>query len=390
MGTRGAYGFYKGGVTKATYNHFDSYPSGLGATMIDFVRENSDEVLNSIFDKLIMVNEGDKPTEEQIKQCEKWTNLAVSEQSKDNWYCLLRNAQGVPEEFNKGLEFMIDGQDFIQNSLFCEYAYIINLEARELEFYVGFQDKPNSNRYSLPEGKRDEGGYFACALAKTYSFEELRSTRSGELIEDMEKAEKDLENQNADHKQAIANIAPKEFNNNYVEVAVFVTNIGMYNEGKCILDCGKWVVLPIDEDEKEQMLEEIGIDGERYEEYVITDSKNEFDDIWKIGENDDLDTINEVVETLEYMNSDKIKTVRAVVQAGFENFEDAVDMVNRNKYSLYEGIKTAEDYAVELCNDCYEIPDWLQGYVDFEKLGEDWLQDNSDAELTDYGLVRRD
>lgn len=30
MGTRGMYGFYRNGVTKATYNHFDSYPEWLG------------------------------------------------------------------------------------------------------------------------------------------------------------------------------------------------------------------------------------------------------------------------------------------------------------------------------------------------------------------------
>lgn len=38
MGTRGAYGFYKDGQNKLTYNHFDSYPEGLGNTVVDFCR----------------------------------------------------------------------------------------------------------------------------------------------------------------------------------------------------------------------------------------------------------------------------------------------------------------------------------------------------------------
>ena len=60
----------------------------------------------------------------------------------DDWYCLLRHAQGDLNVYKNGLRYMIDNHDFIKDSLFCEYAYIINLDTKRLEFYVGFQKTP--------------------------------------------------------------------------------------------------------------------------------------------------------------------------------------------------------------------------------------------------------
>ena len=41
MSTRGAYGFYKNGVDKITYNHYDSYFSGLGEEIVNFCRNTT-------------------------------------------------------------------------------------------------------------------------------------------------------------------------------------------------------------------------------------------------------------------------------------------------------------------------------------------------------------
>ena len=38
MGTRGLYGFRKNGVDKVTYNHWDSYPDGLGKQILRFIK----------------------------------------------------------------------------------------------------------------------------------------------------------------------------------------------------------------------------------------------------------------------------------------------------------------------------------------------------------------
>lgn len=159
MGTRGVYGFYKNSESKLTYNHFDSYLECLGQSVVDFIQSSTIEELNEICDKIILVEEDGKPTNEQIKECNKWLNTTVSSQSASDWYCLLRNAQGKLDSYKNGLRYMIDSKEFIKDSLFCEYGYIINLDKNTLEIYEGFQHKPNNSRYVY---KNNENGYYNC------------------------------------------------------------------------------------------------------------------------------------------------------------------------------------------------------------------------------------
>lgn len=170
MGTRGLYGIRKNGRDKATYNHWDSYPDYLGREVAKFCASRTLEELNTLFDNIELVDEMSQPTEDQKKRCVDagWYDGSVSEQSTDDWYCLLRKLQGNFDElrkFTSGEEkiYMNDGISFIRNSLFCEYAYIINLDTGKLEFYVGFQHgAQHGNRYG--EEPKDNG-YYPCRLA---------------------------------------------------------------------------------------------------------------------------------------------------------------------------------------------------------------------------------
>lgn len=142
MSTRGYLGLKKNNKLKGHYNHFDSYPSGLGAYVIETLNKiNKDkriEVLNDTYDYIQLVNESDKPTQKQIEECRlaKVDDLLVSSQSYDDWYCLIRDAQGELDIYiNKVIPYMINGNDFLQDPLFCEWAYIINLDTNKLEIY---------------------------------------------------------------------------------------------------------------------------------------------------------------------------------------------------------------------------------------------------------------
>lgn len=172
MGTRGVWGFYKKGINKLTYNHFDSYPSHLGLKMVEFVQSTSIEDLNNIFGRIILIDESVKPTKNQIKECKKYSDLKVSNQSIFDWYCLLRNAQGCPELYKSDLRYMLNYNNFIKESLFCEWAYVINLSENILEIYSGFRDKPNSkeNRYKILEPKED---YYACEKLIDFRLNEI-------------------------------------------------------------------------------------------------------------------------------------------------------------------------------------------------------------------------
>ena len=188
MGTRGAYGFRRDKTDKVTYNHFDSYPSYLGANIMEFVQNNSDETMNDMFDKMIMVDQGENiPLAIKLEH-----NLG-----KDtDWYQFLREGQGDLER-NKTIRFMIDSKDFLTDSLFCEYAYIINLSTKCLEIYKGFNKDPKARgRYakikdasgfnSIP----NEKPYYGIVLVRSISFKVLRRLKDANAF--MTKLEKKI------------------------------------------------------------------------------------------------------------------------------------------------------------------------------------------------------
>ena len=187
MGTRGCYGFYKNGVTKATYNHFDSYIGGLGKDILDFVANTSIPIMNKIFDKIELVRENDIPTIEQIENCQEYTDLSVGSQNIIDFYCLLRKAQGNLNAYKTDLKYMIDSKEFLGNSLFCEYAYIINLDKNVLEFYKGFNKVPQNNRYSKFADEKEE--YKECKLLAEYPLTEIYEGKItlDNMEEDLEK-----------------------------------------------------------------------------------------------------------------------------------------------------------------------------------------------------------
>lgn len=48
-------------------------------------------------------------------------------------------------------------------------------------------------------------------------------------------------------------------------------------------------------------------------------------------------------------------------------------------YSLYHG--TAADYAEEFVKDCYQLPEHIVGYIDYERLGHDLVLDGTLSEI---------
>ena len=183
MGTRGLYGFRKNGVDKTTYNHFDSYPDCLGNNVVEFCKSTSIAEMNKIFDRIVLVEEDSKPTEQQIDDCIEYYNGNVSMQNTEDWYCLLREAQGNLNVYKNGLKYMIDNSAFIKDSLFCEYAYIINLDTECLEFWVGFQKKPDENNRYGTESDDNLGKYFPCKMVAYYPLDTDKTVE--EIVEDM-------------------------------------------------------------------------------------------------------------------------------------------------------------------------------------------------------------
>jgi len=181
MGTRGAVGFRLDNKFYVTYNHSDSYPAGgLGDEVVKFCMFveglQAWEKLAENVRKLILIDEySGKPTQEDVDRYQRYCDLSVSNQTSYDWYCLLRHAQnGVMlwDVLSGKMGHINDGFDFMKDSLFCEYAYIINLDDMTLDFYKGFQKYPTQTNLPfemVPLGS----GYYPVALVEQFHFENL-------------------------------------------------------------------------------------------------------------------------------------------------------------------------------------------------------------------------
>lgn len=181
MGTRGAMGVRIDGTDKITYNHFDSYPEGLGDSMVGDVRkllvDPGLDGLRALARSLAFADKSRPPTEAEKQRLRKYADLGVGKQSLDDWYCLTRNLQGkFALTLKAGL--MSDDREFMRDSLFCEYAYIVNLDTESFEVYRGFQHaKHDKGRYAdLPQTERPggrENEYWPVALVAEFPLSDI-------------------------------------------------------------------------------------------------------------------------------------------------------------------------------------------------------------------------
>lgn len=136
MGTRGYIGVRINGEDRGSYNHFDSYPSGLG---VDFTKDALAmlQALDVYKQKAVDwkgVDANSEPTDEERKTYQKfWQKVSTGQ----DWYSLLRDLHGkLKDQLDLGLH--TDEANFPLDSLFCEYAYIFNFDDGVVEYYKGF------------------------------------------------------------------------------------------------------------------------------------------------------------------------------------------------------------------------------------------------------------
>lgn len=173
MGTRGAFGVVIGEQEKIGYNQYDSYPGGYGLENLQWLRGADLDRVRALAQAAVVVDDSRKPTPEQVKTLAVVTNLGVSEQSTDDWYCLTRATHG---HIGLMLEcgYINDSSSFPLDSLFCEWAYIVDFDQNVFEVYEGFQkDLPTKGRWA---GKTiGENEYKAVELIASWPLDALPS-----------------------------------------------------------------------------------------------------------------------------------------------------------------------------------------------------------------------
>lgn len=191
MGTRGAILFAKGKKVIGSYNHYDSYPEGLGVEVLNALQKVDKKKLMAKLGenvlKLQAIDSQEKPSKELQKRYEKFADLAVSSRTLEEWYCLLRNVQGancIMPIASGELEHISDDTSFVKDSLFCEYAYLIDLDKMVLELYKGFQKEPQKgNRFGVK--KDGDNDYFPCAKVGEISLDGIGKENIKEVTEKM-------------------------------------------------------------------------------------------------------------------------------------------------------------------------------------------------------------
>lgn len=152
MGTRGLFGFHYKGKFYVAYNHFDSYPDGLGN---DIIKEIKKAISNGTFESwklklenIKCIDEETPPTTEDIQKLKPYTDLNVSTASTSDWYCLLRKCQGslelILESGYLNNHVKKDGKPYFQ-----EFAYIVNFDTQKLDFYCGSKLSKEFDIYNL-------------------------------------------------------------------------------------------------------------------------------------------------------------------------------------------------------------------------------------------------
>ena len=167
MSTRGSFIMRKDGVDKELCFPYDAYPDGGGRQVIRVVKTID-------LDRLFGLFHPDDTSDEQ--DCERLLTM-----------CENIVYRGEP------FRYMRPSPPFIQDSLLCEYAYVVNLDEQTLEFYVGMQTEPQEgNRYGT-EGRPCATGelFYPCRLLATYSLEQVRAEDTAALSDTMRRLTKE-------------------------------------------------------------------------------------------------------------------------------------------------------------------------------------------------------
>lgn len=181
------------GVTKvAQYGQWDGYPSGVGSTILDFLKAvvlvefiqklesvqcDTQEQRNE-FLKSIGLVEGKPATKKQ----EELYNERYFFDNRDIAGDILTNIMECQDE----QIVLVNSEDFASDSVFCEWAYVIDLQKMTFEVYEGFNKSPldeGERFFHLQEeaikensSRKDSGlssEYFPVRLVKEYNLTEL-------------------------------------------------------------------------------------------------------------------------------------------------------------------------------------------------------------------------
>jgi len=196
MGTRNLTMVISNGETKvAQYGQWDGYPDGQGKTVVNFIKKNSVKKFKEVLEKVKWINKRkQKEIDDFFKSigcADGWMNMDQSELYHEKYPLLTRDncaqiLQMIMDSKDKTI-WLHDSSDFAADSLFCEWAYVLDLDKRVLEVYRGFNRIPvdENSRFRNLNSETEE--YQPIDLLTTYKFSELKRMTIEEFVNKTEK-----------------------------------------------------------------------------------------------------------------------------------------------------------------------------------------------------------
>lgn len=135
-----------GAYRVAQYGQWDGYPEGQGATVLEFLQSwNRSEFEAKVRASAFLTEDDVKAINAQIKA------EGLGDRWQNKWPALTRDTGAeilrLIQDSEPGIKLK-NSISFAADSLFCEWAYVLDLDANALEVFKGFNKSP------LAEGER--------------------------------------------------------------------------------------------------------------------------------------------------------------------------------------------------------------------------------------------
>lgn len=166
---------------------------------------------------------------------------------------------------------------------------------------------------------------------------------------------------------------------------VFIANLGKYNEGEL---CGKWIELPIEEEDLNEVFDDIEIChedeegneikyydsvGNPYKEYFVAGFETDIDGL-KISERISFEELNEMAEEIDNLYEEEQEILSGLLKECGFSYEDAITILSNEQYCVFYNcfdMSEVAEQVVEQCGYLETMPEHLRGYFDYEALGRD-------------------
>lgn len=167
----------------AQYGQWDGYPEGQGITLLSFLSEDSNvEKLKQILPKVRFQNEDDLEKQEEFMKSigvkNGWMDKDQAEKFKENYPLEHRDVGGeILATLVKGQKseeiVLVNAYEFAGDSLFCEWAYVVDMDKNTFEVYRGFNTSGITKEDRFYRLHKQESTYFPVKIIQSFSLDNL-------------------------------------------------------------------------------------------------------------------------------------------------------------------------------------------------------------------------